>query len=53
MLARPDFYLYGGAGDAHDLPALLDAFTASLHGDTVTPAAAVSAGADQVVEPVR
>ena len=53
VLARPDFYLYGGATDADDLAALLDDFTASLRGAIPTPAQADEAGAAQVVAPVR
>jgi 2-polyprenyl-6-methoxyphenol hydroxylase-like FAD-dependent oxidoreductase len=31
VLARPDFYLYGGARDAADLPQLIQDFRSSLH----------------------
>lgn len=40
VLARPDFYLYGGAADAADLARLLDTFAASLRGESAPAAEA-------------
>ena len=44
VLARPDFYLYGGALDAEDVSGLLEDFTASLRGERTAPLGVASMG---------